>query len=303
MSAVHICTIYISDVRGNNRNIKIDLEYFQMCLPILERPPHTTAVRAQFPEIIRIQGEAVQAARHHIIPYNVLESFFNVVSREVAFQHELGRYLAGRVRDILEQFKAHQTAGHVPERLASRFAGRSVSFEVDNRMIAAFAWMPGNLFYGPEPQRRSDDPRFLFQEHAEIIVGRANFATLSRLYQRMIDFVNIRNEQTVENFERIMNDLDEVNRIRVPYAFNERQWIIEKISGKTMFKIPGIMDYEGEITTTTHRTGLKRRSLETSMDVGYFLATNSDGNAAYTYNPYDNALALCDSLKVKLLPK
>lgn len=192
-------------------------EYYT-CLPLTTRPRYTALV----PRIqIELYGETQTASRHHIIPFATLKNFYNLVVAE-NLNSPRGAYIAQRLSGIWEKFSNNEhndatiTIGDQTK--------RKIKFEY--RIQATYAWMPGNIFYGPNPSRRFDDPQENFEEGSEKIVGRDIFLILKRLNGNMLEYINNPTQQTIVNFDRIINDLSIICARKTPYVFNQEDWIL-----------------------------------------------------------------------------
>lgn len=223
--------------------IYVNVDDYHTCLPLLSRPRHTTSVPNQ---TIQLFGETLKASRHHVIPYNILATFFNLVLREDPVS-ELGVYLAKRVHNIWDFFKENDSTGAFPRTNEPRmpcdntiqFEGGSATFTVDYRMLAAFTWLPGNIFYGPHSSRRTNDPKDKFDNDAERIVGTQPLAALRSIYYKMYSYINYLSKRTTTNFDIILNELSDVAKINTPYEFNQADWKVtgEDDTGNKLFGI------------------------------------------------------------------
>lgn len=93
--------------------------------------------------------------------------------------------------------------------------------------MAALTWLPANLFYGPPPQRRTDDPGDGFEIAARQIVEVTHYNMLSDVYDRMNRFINEERYQTISELRTILHRTRRLNESNPePFAFNPNDWIV-----------------------------------------------------------------------------
>lgn len=109
----------------------------------------------------------------------------------------------------------------------------NADYLLDNQMIFStlVAWMPGNIFLGPSPQERSDDPGNSFERNSRNVIGLERYTLLTDLHRNMIDFEN---NHSVDLLESIFNAMIRLCKMNV-VPFKSDQWIKDKKSNK--FKI------------------------------------------------------------------
>ncbi|MCC8383822.1 hypothetical protein GPY51_14505 [Photorhabdus laumondii subsp. laumondii] len=179
----------------------------------------------------------VSVSRHHIIPFNRLRSFYNRVVennrlRNISsflsvYSNNLGSYASrGGIdcnqlgSDIIDASNLGLAQGSGWIRGGSdRFTPGFSTFE------QFYAWLPGNLFIGPN--NRSDDPGSEFESNAAVVVGNENFALLSRLNRNMRRYVE---EDDGSVLNGISADLSRLAQIRGVYSLQAQDW--EYVNGR-----------------------------------------------------------------------
>lgn len=171
-------------------------------------PSNVPSRRAQ------LDGDAISdepLSRHHIIPFQVLSDFYNTAVQYNQFSSRLGGYIVDRLESIKAYFE--DVLRLDLERRDIIFTPTVFEVAVNGKMHAAFAWMPGNLFYGPSPRRRGRfDPGNAFETESRWIIGDEAYDRLLEINNRMIEFTLNAKQQTEQTFERIMEGLDYINQ-------------------------------------------------------------------------------------------
>lgn len=225
----------------------VDLDVNHGCLELVggQRLPYTIHVPPQS-ILLPYTNIPVPATRHHIIPLSKLSNFYNQVIRTNPGT-PLGNYLHNRVASILSSFRDNNQFG--VRRDGSSLAphhyltvtGPVRDFQPDYNMLAAFTWMPGNLFYGPPPGRRLNDPGDGFDFEASGFVRPDTYQRMARLYVNMHRYISQPDYRTQENVERIFSDLDYVNRRATPYEFDAEDWegVFDETKNKMLYYVKG----------------------------------------------------------------
>lgn len=255
------------------QTITIQILYEDVCSSMEVRPGTTIRVPST---TIELDGRQLTATRHHIIPYSVLRDFFNAALLKAQFLDELGYFVNGQLRQIYAQVEQNPNIGlqrnrNVPNTDDLRLT-RAV--EITQRMQAVFVWMPGNLFYGPAPNLRSDDPGNEIETNAGAIIGAANYAVLDQLHTDMKNFIKNPSTQTIGSFNRIIANINVVGNKQEAYAFQSNQW--EKVDNKFNIKL---------------NTPFTRS------------ATAKDVSDEVEENPYQAAYEICQAAEQRIVPK
>jgi hypothetical protein len=114
-------------------------------------------------------------SRHHVIPYNVLRDFWN----RLLFIDQNYSIAKGFLEEIAKNIARYPTNyGRVDIQWvadAARSIGNGELNQLTNEAFdsfrAVYAWLPGNLFEGPDENIRTDDPGGRFECGAGSIVG------------------------------------------------------------------------------------------------------------------------------------
>ncbi|CAG9581981.1 unnamed protein product [Danaus chrysippus] len=187
----------------------------------------------------------ISLARHHIIPVRTLRSFFDTAVRE---NHEgnveltglmslmgflsddaLNQYrdtnaLEDFIRSDLEEMRQLQMY-YIDQEFEFNNPPVDILFSASYLVRSVFQWIPSNIFIGPAPQLRSDDPGDAFEVDSRYIVGEEDFRRLRTINNMMERYVQTRERAT---FNEIIELLATMSRDRdVAYPFNRSQWIYE----------------------------------------------------------------------------
>lgn len=157
----------------------------------------------------QLRDTVVRASRHHIIPYNFLSRFFNAVMRRSRTHLIELQNFAGGLLQLVRNARSAYRRGNIiiaeevlnhAEAFVNRMREGRVSittpaagFTLVERLVAIpaihvlFSWMPGNIFIGPEPSRRLDDPENQFEDDVSNIIGPEAHRRLRDLYHLMRD--------------------------------------------------------------------------------------------------------------------
>ncbi|OMO23505.1 hypothetical protein BH582_23870 [Vibrio sp. 10N.222.47.A9] len=190
----------------------------------------------------------VTVSRHHIIPFNVLRSFYNRLAELNRFSNiggffttysdNLRFYASGNNVDCGNLGNDIVDAGNLA--LAHRYAfarpGGYVMAQGFDTFEQFYVWLPGNLFIGPN--ERSDDPGEGFESNANVVVGEAYFHILRRTYQNMVRFNNGDDSPTLLN--AISVDLTRIAQRRSISPLNSQDWVY--VHGKYQLRDDGIIN-------------------------------------------------------------
>lgn len=179
----------------------------------------------------------VSVSRHHIIPFNVLRSFYNRVAdrgrlRNLSgffntYSNNLYLYAGSNGIDCVRLGHDLVDAGNLG--LAQGYgmaraggSNHALGFDTFEQF---YAWLPGNLFIGPN--NRSDDPEENFELNASVIVGTTNFDILYRAYQDMNLYLSTNDDSLLNS---IAVNLSKISNRKSIYELNANDW--EFVNGK-----------------------------------------------------------------------
>ena len=170
-------------------------------------------------------GGNVQVARHHIIPYQTLKSFYNKI---IHHPNDL-RLLRG----FFWTFSDHMRQYAYLHRADLDSVQRLVHAIVDREIMAGgyerpqgwdtfeqfYAWLPGNLFIGPK--NRSDDPSSSFEIHSDIIIGDKNYQLMRSLNDNLNRYIHTDDRHILH---QINEQLSKLAQRAHPYTLNPEDW-------------------------------------------------------------------------------
>ncbi|KOB68849.1 Apoptosis inducing protein, partial [Operophtera brumata] len=152
----------------------------------------------------------VRLARHHIIPVRILINFFNsavqrngehntvlsdimnlmgLLSDDALTPYPGSDSLREFIRRDLHNIRNLQTLS-VMDSETENSPPLDVLFSADYLVRSVCLWIPANIFIGPVPEIRSEDPRDQFEENSRYIIGEENFQRLDTLRRLMISYVD-----------------------------------------------------------------------------------------------------------------
>jgi hypothetical protein len=182
-------------------------------------------------------------ARHHVIPFDFLRTFFNYAAT-VKVDTQLRTAIDQQIRHLLDSYV--DMPNLITTELRSKIRGATEQETVVKAIKFMYAWLPGNIFYGPTSNLRSDDPHGEFEVNCHDIVGDKNYRTLGNLHNKMVKFINNASQRNADNFRDIVTDLLGLFTHRTPFEYNQNQWEIDpKQRSKVRIRIP-----TGTITPT-----------------------------------------------------
>ena len=185
-------------------------------------------------------GFTVPVTRHHIIPYQLLRDFYNMITTNgdmarfrsffLTMSNSMSYYASSNsincAGGVLSDLAAAATLAEAFGSLYINGGGQVPPPGLDT-FQQFYTWLPGNLFIGPS--NRSDDPHdgMAFEQNAATVVGAARFTILQRAYNNLIQYVQHGNATVLR---AIATDLSRVASIRSIYALNPADW--ELVSGQ-----------------------------------------------------------------------
>nr|SAY46170.1 Uncharacterised protein [Serratia marcescens] len=174
---------------------------------------------------------SVTVSRHHIIPFNMLRSFYNRVAERGrlrnlsgflnTYSNNLYLYASSNGVDCGRLGNDLVDAGNLglAQGYGMATAGGSNPALGFDTFEQFYAWLPGNLFIGPN--NRSDDPHEGFETNAAVVVGAANFDIISRVY-RDINLYLANNDDALLN--SISVNLSRMSNRKSIYNLNPNDW-------------------------------------------------------------------------------
>lgn len=197
---------------------------------------------------------SLQLSRHHVIPMNLFLNFFTILNNlgTGSMYNQYRRVINTNIESIASLYNDYgnsdtinyysvSSSGTNGGGIASRETMTrsflnivnlnqqsgsttrvNVDYQLDNQVIFStlVAWMPGNIFLGPHPEERSDDPGSNFEQNSQNIIGPERYRLLFELHQNMINFEN---NQSVELLERIFNAMISLCKLSV-VPFDSHKW-------------------------------------------------------------------------------
>ncbi|MFQ3243458.1 MAG: hypothetical protein ACI9SP_000076 [Arenicella sp.] len=211
--------------------------------PYTNLPNYNANLSANNQDNTAVQGPYhVHVSRHHIIPYNVLQRFYNAVQRQNSISRLSGFLKAlaktaplwyGRQGNAPGAARCGANvyeAGYFAVALANNWYTQSDDnqptgevLEQFNSFYEFYTWMPWNLFIGPEGAIRSDDPGEGFENNAHVVIGQTTFNTINALYQDMLSYITNPNNTVLA---RISQSLSRLAARRAVYALNRGDWVL-----------------------------------------------------------------------------
>jgi hypothetical protein len=173
----------------------------------------------------------VPVSRHHIIPYNVLRSFYNRLSEQNMFRRvrsffasyadNLHFYASSNGincqslgNDLIDAANLAQALGFGMAR--GHGTGLPLGYDTFEQF---YTWLPGNLFIGPN--QRLDDPGEGFESNSAMVVGADNYIILRRAYENMVRYNN--GDDSV--LGSIAADLNKISQRRSVYSLDPSNWV------------------------------------------------------------------------------
>ena len=210
----------------------------------------------------------VTVSRHHIIPFNVLRVFYNRVAENnrftnlggffTTYSNNLRFYASGNNIDCNGLGNDLIDAGNLA--LAHSY---NLARPGGNQMAPGFdtfeqfyAWLPGNLFIGPN--QRWDDPNEGFESNAHVVVGAPYFDILSRTYRNMLRF---NNGDDSPNLLNAAVDLTRIAQRRSVFSLKSQDWVY--VNGK--YKLRDTRINKEDYTTEAVKT--KKTNDNTCVDM------------------------------------
>lgn len=174
----------------------------------------------------------VTVSRHHIIPFNVLRSFYNTVGERDRlramggffntyannlhnFASSNGVDCSNLGNDLIDAANLAIALGYGTARAGGERT--LTSFETFEQF---YTWLPGNLFIGPN--NRSDDPGDGFETGAAAVVGTGNFIILNRVYTNMLTYIANKDDSLLNSITADLNRIAARQRV---YQLDPQNWL------------------------------------------------------------------------------
>eukprot|EP00102_Acyrthosiphon_pisum_P009616 XP_003248017.1 PREDICTED: uncharacterized protein LOC100569341 [Acyrthosiphon pisum] len=242
--------------------------------------------------------EVTDFARHHVISWSTISSFFNLVLRDPLIKIETCRgmfHVMNKLmsENVLEDMKQPTAIDNFIVSLIQSKNLRGYNSMMKNsqnpqmltkRIHEFFTWLPGNIFIGPAPDIRGDDPEEEFEELARYIIGEAHHNLLKETNIQMVKYINAFSLLSQDDGYAIVNKVLELfNKISLypvtPY--NSQNWRFDKITKKWLIKKeflkldPINKPVPGASKTPRSVLGRTRRQLKTNSGCTYDEMYNS----------------------------
>ncbi|KAI6647022.1 hypothetical protein LOD99_8946 [Oopsacas minuta] len=170
-------------------------------------------------------NDYINTARHHVDPWSTIRTFWNSVimnsnhtsnGMSTVWTQYIKLYPQADVDtdpNVIPLVKGIQ-AGTIVHDATAQYPEGYEDF------MQFLAWLPGNLFIGP--QDRSDDPGDGFETTAYVVIGRIRWGYLQKTY----DYMKIyRNTDSVSTVKKNMLQLaSAINGIIAPYPLKGQNW-------------------------------------------------------------------------------
>lgn len=270
-------------------------------------------------------GHLIRLSRHHVIPYATLRNFYN--SMLTNQHHNAFQSLIDNVINRLAPIAYGRTLTpiqieYMPDTVHDLTANqlRQVGDVSDVTMAQQiFAWLPFNIYIGPHPSFRIDDPgRNIFDTTAYAVVGGDHAADLSRTYYYMTRYIHGGQD---DDLQETMDRLIRLSNSRqTPFSFVRNQWRVRRDSAVYRF-IANTRTVESlsmsvyrplrddEFCTVRHNTAApQRRPRSVEEDTPYCIVgeSNMDSVCANTLNilrdMYNNHKVYALELENEYLP-
>lgn len=265
------------------------------CFQIIDRYPALENIDLATARPRRPYPITMDTAAHHIIPFNVLRDFYNeVMNREDPVEmYQLGDsfiFMLNEIRVFVEnennfsgrdnsrfleqaiQFSEEIRDGNIPEiSTYMRF------FELDRRISEGvmslqtiYSWLPVNVFIGPTPEYRSDDPGDSFEINAGTIVGSEHYNRLNTLNNMMKTCVHRTLTVSFSELIRLLNKV--VQHPHFVFQFNNDDWEVNEYTGKwkirTQSPAPEKILNQDQLTKNINGKYCPGRELNNDLDCG-----------------------------------
>lgn len=177
----------------------------------------------------------VPVSRHHIIPFNILRSFYNAVLNNghmiylrgflYVMQNNMNGYAGVSGMDCSSNAGSIERAMNIAAAFSYNLIhpGGDVTPDGLDDFQEFYTWLPGNLFIGPT--NRSDDPGDGFEEASFQIIGADAYALMREGYDSMQLYVN---SNDVAALRSAVVYLSKIAQRKNAYQLNSSDWVKDK---------------------------------------------------------------------------
>ncbi|MFJ4184244.1 hypothetical protein [Kitasatospora sp. NPDC089509] len=238
--------------------------------------------------------EGIGLSRHHVIPYNTLMDAWNSVveneynNKKSALAGELRKFakaVAGKLGDLRLEARFARNIPRI-RNFAEEFSKSSTRHDPSKQerlegwddFLSIFAWLPGNLFVGPEGARRADEPADGFEAGSAGIVGAESLAQRRQVYDRLDRYLMNPNSPGMKvDAMRGIRDLAQALDKNGLRPVREADWKREKQGDKLRFRIKPLAEHAVLMESDTRpRRDLPRGSASPSVPTLSGSAPNVD---------------------------
>jgi len=185
-------------------------------------------------------------ARHHVIPWNRISRFFNLVflhDKKVqkglcTVMYSIMNYLMSLAsrENVFEEIAIPTTRNNLLVRLIQTTSSERLNdmvershdpVEIMEDIHRFFTWFPGNIFIGPKSQLRGDDPLEEFEKNAKFVIGDVHFKILEDIDTQMKKYIKDYVELNQNDRYKIINKVVDLFKKLLPYSvtpFNPKNW-------------------------------------------------------------------------------
>lgn len=252
MKLILILSVIVPIIVSVNCSINDCMKITSRPKPSFFLPPKNimeNSILADYPE------KNIEFARHHVIPWNVLRDFFNVVlnSNKNIYAdvcHVLYNVVnaltmnASPSEDLTENIEFPDFTNNIIRKLIE--ATRPTDLEAiinspqpNNVMYGVhsyLSWFPGNIFIGPAPKKRSDDPGEYFEIKAKHVIDERLYGQLLQAHDSMIEYNRTHNTLNKQNkrelIQKVLVNLQQSFTYKEPTRFNPNSWILDHKTNK-----------------------------------------------------------------------
>jgi hypothetical protein len=241
------------------RTFNLALPTGRQTAPYDNLPSYTTDLQNSSP--LNSPQFPIQMARHHVIPFNQLFSFWNtLVQTGQLGQQQLGQG-PGPADALLNGIIATMNNwptdnNHIVqsdrEAIVALLEGvrdgtirhdpnEDRPEEIDN-LATVYQWLPGNLFVGPSTSNRSDDPGRAFETGAVAVIGTENFGMYQNADRAIRRYLN--NPQPA-NAQAAASNLSHIATVTSPFPLNPGNWTLVSGSGSnSKYKLKSVQQLQ-----------------------------------------------------------
>ncbi|VVC38549.1 Hypothetical protein CINCED_3A014307 [Cinara cedri] len=192
-------------------------------------------------------------ARHHVIPWSTIKTFFNLIITNKGVQDDLCG-IADEIMNRLLRYTSLEDSENVviPDSFDNNIIMKLI-LAVDSKQMMKtldnpnptnimrdihtfFNWLPANIFIGPAPKFRSDDPGHNIELNAKFIIGENLFEKLNRANNLMTSYIknhaSMSAQQKKTSIQEVVNVLKELLNFKKAMRFRPKNWARDVKTGK-----------------------------------------------------------------------